>query len=152
MTNLDPDDIVSIDNFINELILSGKTIDRTSTQPALDLIGWYKILQRCVERRLIPREYKHTSLITLKAEILEYTGDVIQQEAIKQWVPNRHFYFCYDGDSNQDYIFSPGLQDNLSAKPGEYLVKTKEGSLSAISKNEFNNYWLLDGDRTYEES
>ena len=143
MSNTDFDDIISIDSFINDFILSGRDIEKVSTNPIIDMIAWSKILDRCIERDLLPRPYKHASFITMKAEILKYTGDIIQQELIKQWIPNRHFYFCYNKDIEQDFLFSPGTNGSVSAKPGEYLVLTQADGFSAISKNEFNYYWYL---------
>jgi hypothetical protein len=143
--NIDPDDVEAIDRFIDEMILSGDQFQlcegRGSAKTTLTLIVFCKILDRCIERNLFAKSYKHTSIKKMRAQILKYTGDVIQQEYIKQWMPDRKFYFCYNEVTQQDELFCPGLPSTQTAKPGDYLVLTTAGGFCVIKEKEFKTDW-----------
>lgn len=156
--NIDPDNIEAIDSFIDEMILSGDQFQlcdaRGTAKTTLALIVFCKIIDRCIERNLYPQNYQHTSIKKMKAQIIKYMGDVIQQEFIKQWMPDRKFYFCYNEATQQDELFCPGLPSTIMAKPGDYLVLTTAGGFCAIKEKEFKIDWeiIKDDNRTIDDN
>ena len=144
--NIDPDDIETIDQFINDFILSGEKLEISQAlgvgKSEIALFLWLRILDRCIERNLCAKSYKHNYFKGMKAQIMRYTGDVMQQECIKQWMPNRKFYFCYNEATREDDLFSPGLPATVTAKVGDYLVLTTAGGFSAIREEEFKKDWV----------